>query len=135
MECAISQARLRYQQGDDLYGFALGQLVVNNFVGSFATNNAFIGPMKSLGLDEWESEGRSEVERDHPRTRGEFGRFLGGLGECEEICEMRWRLGGPQSLDADSARTSLGGLEEPHHPTCRCSRGQTSGSGHASGAG
>jgi len=98
MKCGILQARLRYQQGDDLYGFALGQLVVNNFVGSFATNSAFIGPMKSLGLDEWEREGRSEVEGDFPRARPYRDDFLSGLGECEEVCEMRWRPGGHRHL-------------------------------------
>ena len=42
------------------------------------------------------------------RARTELGRFLGGLGECEEVCEMQWRPGGHQSLDGDSARTEFG---------------------------
>jgi len=37
MKCGILQARLRYQQGDDLYGFDLVQRVVINFADSFAT--------------------------------------------------------------------------------------------------
>jgi hypothetical protein len=27
------------------------------------------------------------------RARLELGRFLSGLGECEEVCEMQWRPG------------------------------------------